>query len=119
EATYMGAPLFHGTGLSQFILSFALGSKVVMRRKFNPEEALRGVAEHRCTALVLVPTMLQRIVDLPKDVREKYDTSALRIIFVAGSALSPDLGNRANEAFGQAGPEHSGSYAVRVQRRRP
>ncbi|MET8999899.1 acyl-CoA synthetase [Amycolatopsis sp. Hca4] len=114
EATYMGAPLFHGTGLSQFILSFALGSKVVMRRKFNPEEALRGVAEHRCTALVLVPTMLQRIVDLPKDVREKYDTSALRIIFVAGSALSPDLGNRANEAFGPVVHNLYGSTEVAV-----
>jgi fatty-acyl-CoA synthase len=114
EATYMGAPLFHGTGLSQFILSFALGSKVVMRRKFTPEEALRGVAEHRCTALVLVPTMLQRIVDLPRDVREKYDTSALRIIFVAGSALSPDLGNRANEAFGPVVHNLYGSTEVAV-----
>ncbi|MEU0532717.1 acyl-CoA synthetase [Amycolatopsis tolypomycina] len=114
EATYMGAPLFHGTGLSQFILSFALGSKVVMRRKFNPEEALRGVAEHKCTALVLVPTMLQRIVDLPKDVRDKYDTSALRIIFVAGSALSPDLGNRANEAFGPVVHNLYGSTEVAV-----
>ncbi|MEV4149849.1 acyl-CoA synthetase [Amycolatopsis sp. NPDC049691] len=114
EATYMGAPLFHGTGLSQFILSFALGSKVVMRRKFTPEEALRGVAEHKCTALVLVPTMLQRIVDLPKDVREKYDTSSLRIIFVAGSALSPDLGNRANEAFGPVVHNLYGSTEVAV-----
>ncbi|WP_410645276.1 acyl-CoA synthetase [Amycolatopsis sp. lyj-346] len=114
EATYMGAPLFHGTGLSQFILSFALGSKVVMRRKFNPEEALRGVAEHNCTALVLVPTMLQRIVDLPKAVRQKYDTSALRIIFVAGSALSPDLGNRANEAFGPVVHNLYGSTEVAV-----
>ena len=114
EATYMGAPLFHGTGLSQFILSFALGSKVVMRRRFNPEEALRGVAEHRCTALVLVPTMLQRVVDLPKDVRAKYDTSALRIVFVAGSALAPDLGNRANEAFGPVVHNLYGSTEVAV-----
>ncbi|WP_290057532.1 acyl-CoA synthetase [Amycolatopsis solani] len=114
EATYMGAPLFHGTGLSQFILSFALGSTVVMRRKFSPEEALKGVAEHKCTALVLVPTMLQRIVDLPKETRAKYDTSALRIIFVAGSALSPDLGNRANEAFGPVVHNLYGSTEVAV-----
>jgi fatty-acyl-CoA synthase len=114
EATYMGAPLFHGTGLSQFILSFALGSTVVMRRKFSPEETLRGVAEHRCTALVLVPTMLQRIVDLPKETLAKYDTASLRIIFVAGSALSPDLGNRANEAFGPVVHNLYGSTEVAV-----
>ncbi|MFE6614725.1 acyl-CoA synthetase [Amycolatopsis sp. NPDC057786] len=114
EATYMGAPLFHGTGLSQFILSFALGSKVVMRRKFVPEETLRGVAENRCTTLVLVPTMLQRIVDLPEEIRAKYDTSCLRIIFVAGSALSPDLGNRATAAFGDVVHNLYGSTEVAV-----
>ncbi|WP_116205283.1 acyl-CoA synthetase [Amycolatopsis circi] len=114
EATYMGAPLFHGTGLSQFILSFALGCTVVMRRKFDPEATLKGVATHRCTALVLVPTMLQRIVDLPKEVRDRYDTSCLRIIFVAGSALSPDLGNRANEEFGDVVHNLYGSTEVAV-----
>ncbi|MGW7536267.1 acyl-CoA synthetase [Amycolatopsis sp. NPDC054798] len=114
EATFMGAPLFHGTGLSQFILSFALGCTVVMRRKFDPEATLKGVAKHRCTALVLVPTMLQRIVDLPKEVLDRYDTSCLRIIFVAGSALSPDLGNRANEQFGDVVHNLYGSTEVAV-----
>jgi fatty-acyl-CoA synthase len=114
EATYMGAPLFHGTGLSQFILSFALGSKVVVRRRFNPEEAIRGIEEHRCTALVLVPTMLQRIVDLPSDVLDRYDTSSLRIIFVAGSALAPDLGNRATALFGDVVHNLYGSTEVAV-----
>jgi fatty-acyl-CoA synthase len=114
ESTFMGAPLFHGTGISQFILSFALGSKVVVRRKFNPEETLRGIEEHECTALVLVPTMLQRIVDLPKETLDKYDTSSLRIIFVAGSALSPDLGNRATAAFGDVVHNLYGSTEVAV-----
>jgi fatty-acyl-CoA synthase len=114
EATYVGAPLFHGTGLSQFILSFALGSTVVVRRKFNPEETLRGIEEHRCTALVLVPTMLQRIVDLPPETLDKYDTSSLRIIFVAGSALSPDLGNRTTAAFGEVVHNLYGSTEVAV-----
>jgi fatty-acyl-CoA synthase len=114
ERIFLGAPLFHGTGLSQFILSFALGSRVVMRRRFDPEETLRGVEENRCTALVLVPTMLQRIVDLGPEVIAKYDTSSLRIIFVAGSALSPDLGNRATQAFGDVVHNLYGSTEVAV-----
>ncbi|WP_116047473.1 acyl-CoA synthetase [Amycolatopsis palatopharyngis] len=114
ESTYMGAPLFHGTGLSQFILSFALGSKVVMRRRFDPEETLRGVEEHKCTALVLVPTMLQRIVDLDPAILAKYDTSSLRIVFVAGSALSPDLGNRTTDLFGDVVHNLYGSTEVAV-----
>ncbi|PRX47129.1 fatty-acyl-CoA synthase [Prauserella shujinwangii] len=114
ESTFLGAPLFHGTGLSQFILSFALGSKVVVRRRFDPEETLRGIEEHRCTALVLVPTMLQRIVDLGPDVVGRYDTSSLRIVFVAGSALAPDLGNRATALFGDVVHNLYGSTEVAV-----
>ncbi|MFI6030377.1 acyl-CoA synthetase [Amycolatopsis magusensis] len=114
ESTFLAAPMFHATGLSQSILSFALGSKVVLRRKFDPEATLRGIAEHRCTALVVVPTMLQRIVDLGPEVIGKYDTSALRIIFVAGSALSPDLGNRATKLFGDVVHNLYGSTEVAV-----
>ncbi|HVV12821.1 acyl-CoA synthetase [Amycolatopsis sp.] len=114
EATFLGAPIFHGTGVSQFILSYALGSRVVMRRRFDPEATLRGVEENKCTALVLVPTMLQRIVDLDPEVISRYDTSSLRIIFVAGSALSPDLGNRATEIFGDVIHNLYGSTEVAV-----
>jgi len=114
EATFMGAPLFHATGISQFILSCALGCTVVVRRKFDPEATLRGVAEHRCTALVLVPTMLQRILDLGPEVIGRYDTSSLRIIFVAGSALAPEVGNRATELFGDVIHNLYGSTEVAV-----
>ncbi|GAA1223527.1 acyl-CoA synthetase [Prauserella halophila] len=114
EATYMGAPLFHGTGISQFILSLALGNTVVVRRKFDPEEALRGIEQYRCTALVLVPTMLQRITDLGPEVIGKYDTSSLRIVFLAGSALPPDIGNRATELFGPVIHNLYGSTEVAV-----
>ncbi|WP_197320187.1 acyl-CoA synthetase [Saccharomonospora sp. NB11] len=114
EATYFGAPLFHATGISQFMLSCALGCTVVLRRKFDPEATLRGIQEHRCTALVVVPTMLQRMLDLGPDVLSRYDTSSLRVIFVAGSALSPELGNRAQEAFGEVVHNVYGSTEVAV-----
>lgn len=114
ECTMMAAPLFHGTGLSQFILSFGLGSTVVMRRRFDPRATLAAVAENRATALVLVPTMLQRILDLGPEVLDSYDTSSLRIVFSAGSALSPELGNRATAAFGDVVHNLYGSTEVAV-----
>lgn len=114
EASYVASPLFHATGFSQLILACALGSTVVLRRQFDPEATLRGIAEQRCSALVLVPTMLQRLVDLDPEVRARYDTSCLRIIFVAGSALSPDLGNRVTEIFGDVLHNLYGSTEVAV-----
>ncbi|GGS42628.1 fatty-acyl-CoA synthase [Actinokineospora fastidiosa] len=114
ECTVLGAPLFHATGLSQFILSFALGSCVVLRRKFDPETMLADIAANRATAVVLVPTMLQRVLDLGPEVLAKYDTSSLRILFTAGSALSPELGNRATKAFGDVIHNLYGSTEVAV-----
>jgi fatty-acyl-CoA synthase len=114
ECTVMAAPLFHGTGLSQFLLSFALGSTVVLRRRFEPEATLRAIQDNRATALVLVPTMLRRILDVGKDILDEYDTSSLRIVFCAGSALPPELGNRATEAFGDVVHNLYGSTEVAV-----
>jgi fatty-acyl-CoA synthase len=114
ECTMLAAPLFHATGISQFILSFGLSSTVVLRRRFNPEETLRAVQDNRATALVLVPTMLQRILGLGPEVLDRYDTSSLRIIFCSGSALSPELGNRATAAFGDVVHNLYGSTEVAV-----
>lgn len=114
ESTYMAAPIFHGTGLSQALLSFALGCKVVTHRRFNAEATIRGVAEQKCTALVVVPTMLQRIIDLGPDVLSKYDTSSLRIIFAAGSAIPPDTVTRTLDTFGPVLYNLYGSTEVAV-----
>lgn len=100
QTCMLAAPMFHGTGLGQAVLSLALGNRLVLRRKFNPEETLRAVQNHGCDVLVVVPTMLQRMLSLPKDVRDRYDTSSLKIIFVSGSAMPPDLVERTLAEFG-------------------
>ncbi len=114
EATVIAAPLFHGTGLSQFVLTLALASTTVMTRRFDPERTLSLIEKYRCTGLVLVPTMLQRILDLGDDVLGKYDTSSLRILFTAGAALSPEVGNRAMKSFGDVIYNLYGSTEVAV-----
>ena len=114
QPMHMAAPMFHGTGLSQVLLAFALGNTVVLRRRFDPEETLRVVAEHRCAVLVVVPTMLQRIIDLGPEVLGKYDTSSLRIIFAAGSAIPRDVVTRTMDIFGDVLYNLYGSTEVAV-----
>jgi fatty-acyl-CoA synthase len=114
ESTFIGTPMFHATGLSQLILAFALGSTVVANRRFDPEVTLRAVWENRCTALVLVPTMLRRILDLPAETLNGHDMSSLRIILTAGSPLTPDLCQRTAEVFGDVLYNLYGSTEVAV-----
>jgi fatty-acyl-CoA synthase len=98
ETTELCVPMFHALGFSQAVFGIALGSTLVVRRRFKPEDALASVDEHRASAVVAVPVMLRRMVDVPKTQRQ-FDTSSLKIILVSGSALGPDLATRAIQAF--------------------
>ncbi|GAB2508587.1 acyl-CoA synthetase [Nocardia heshunensis] len=94
------SPIFHSTGFGTWLAGVAFGNKVVTARRFDAERTLRLIAEHRADMLVAVPTMLHRMVELDKTIRDKYDTSSLKAIVIAGSALSPELSVRTAEVFG-------------------
>ena len=100
ECTYIAPPMFHALGFAHLSLALSLGSKVVTRRRFRPEEFLGGIAEHRATAAIVVPAMLQRTLELGPDRIADFDTSALRIIFCAGSQLPGPVATATLDAFG-------------------
>jgi fatty-acyl-CoA synthase len=100
ERTLIAAPLFHSWGLAHLILGVGLSSTVVLRRRFDPEDTLAALDEYGCTALVVVPVMLQRMLELGPKVLGRYDTAALRVIAASGSALPGELATNVMEAFG-------------------
>ena len=73
---------------------------MVTTRRFKPERTLQLIADHKADMLVAVPTMLHRFVELAPDVIASYDTSSLKVIAIAGSALTPELSNRVQDTFG-------------------
>jgi acyl-CoA synthetase (AMP-forming)/AMP-acid ligase II len=100
ERTMIAAPMFHSWGFVHFTLGMGLGSTLVLRRKFDPEDTLSAVAQHDCTALIVVPVMLQRILELPAETIDKYDLSALRVVAASGSALPGEMAIRLMDRFG-------------------
>jgi acyl-CoA synthetase (AMP-forming)/AMP-acid ligase II len=92
--------MFHSWGFGHFTLALPLASTLVLHRKFDPEETLRAVAQHRASALAVVPVMLQRMLELGQETIASYDVSSLRAIALSGSALPGELATRAMDAFG-------------------
>jgi fatty-acyl-CoA synthase len=101
ETTMIAAPLFHSWGFVHFTLGMSLSSTLVLRRRFDPEATLELTARHACTALIVVPVMMQRILELPPATLERYDLSAVRVVAVSGSALPGALSDRWMDAFGE------------------
>jgi fatty-acyl-CoA synthase len=100
ETTMIAAPMFHSWGFAHFTLGMPLASTLILQRRFDPEETLRAVAQHRASSLALVPVMLQRILDLDPRTIARYDLRSLRILAVSGSALPGELAIRAMDTFG-------------------
>jgi len=100
ETIELAVPMFHALGFAGMALGLALGSTLVVRRHFDPEATLDSLQDNQVTALIVVPVMLQRMLELPDNEVAARDTSHLKVIFVSGSALSVDLVKRSMKAFG-------------------
>jgi fatty-acyl-CoA synthase len=100
EKHLIAAPLFHAWGIGQYLIGTALSATLILQNRFDAEKTLAAIDEHKPTVLAVVPVMLSRILELPQEVRAKYDTSSLRIVFASGSALPGELAERWMDAFG-------------------
>ncbi len=100
ETMMIPAPLSHSWGLAVLHLSLPLRATVVLLERFDARECLRMVAEHQVNTLIVVPIMLQRILDLSEAARSRYDTSSLRMVVCGGATLSEATALRFIEAYG-------------------
>jgi fatty-acyl-CoA synthase len=100
DTAFVASPVYHAWGLGVSVLMLAMGSTIVVRRHFDPEEVLVAIAEHRCSAVVLVPVMLNRLVSHGERRSGDLDLSSLRIIASSGAQLEASLATRAMDALG-------------------
>jgi acyl-CoA synthetase (AMP-forming)/AMP-acid ligase II len=97
---HVAAPLFHTWGLAHLLLGMLLETELVLTRRFEPEQFLRTIEEQRCDSAIVIPVFLQRVLQLPAEVRAKYDVSRLKVVASSGSALPGDLAQEWMDAFG-------------------
>ena len=94
--THIAAPLFHTWGFAHLMLAMLLGSTMVLRRRFEPADAL--AATEGCDSLVVIPVMLQRM--LAVESTDQPDLSRLKVVASSGSALPGDLALEWMDRFG-------------------
>jgi long-chain acyl-CoA synthetase len=89
--TLIANPLYHSAAYGYSMLVLGQGGVVVLERRFDAETFLRLIEAHRVTHLQMVPTMMHRLLKLPEDVRDRYDTGSLRHVLHGAGPCSPAL----------------------------
>jgi acyl-CoA synthetase (AMP-forming)/AMP-acid ligase II len=94
------APMFHLADLTTWITQSVVGGTHVIVPKFDPVAVMAAIDRHGVTTVLLVPTMLQALVDHPE--RGAFDLTTLRTILYAGSPVTELLVRRAMGALPHA-----------------
>lgn len=81
----VAGPLYHAGPLIGS-RSLAAGIPLIISDRFQAEEVLARIAEHKVASTVMVPTHFIRLLKLDERIRRRYDVSSLRFVMQTGSA---------------------------------
>ncbi|MEU2489714.1 acyl-CoA synthetase [Streptomyces sp. NPDC007883] len=82
-------PLMHGTSTLTSFIGFGFGQRVVLHRKYVPEEVLRTIERERVTSVSLVgDAMLRPLVDALNGPLKGTDLSSLFSVSSSGAIMS-------------------------------
>ena len=98
--TLFAAPMFHLANGAAMLASMTLGNTTVFVPSFTPAGVLQAIQSERATQVLLVPTMIQMLVDYPE--RANYDTTSLLSVLYGASPISEGVMRRALAAFANA-----------------
>jgi bile acid-coenzyme A ligase len=82
-------PLYHNAPYTLTHVALFSGSHLVGMRRFDAAEALRLIQQYRVNWVSFVPTMMNRIWNLPD--RETFDISSLELVWHMAAPMPPAL----------------------------
>jgi long-chain acyl-CoA synthetase len=101
ETVYLSpAPLYHAAPLHWTLMTTYNGGTTVIMEKFEPEQSLRLIQEHRVTHSQWVPIMFVRMLKLDEAVRKAYDTSSLQYAIHAAAPCPVEIKERMIDWWG-------------------
>ncbi|MET9241858.1 AMP-binding protein [Nonomuraea sp. NPDC003709] len=103
------SPMYHSAPCAHTQFALHLGHTVVVAPKFEPVTILELVERYRVTNAMMVPTMFHRMLQLPEEVRGKYDVSSLRQVIHTAAACPVAVKQQIMDWWGPVLYEYYGS----------
>lgn len=102
ETVYLSpAPLYHAAPLHYNMMAMFQGGTSVIMEKFDPEQALKLIEEHRATHSQWVPIMFIRMLKLPQEVRDAYDVSSMQFAIHAAAPCPVEVKEKMIQWWGE------------------
>jgi len=108
----IAGPMYHAAPNAFAMRALTAADRIVSMPRFEAKEFLALVERHRITNAFLVPTMLVRLLRLPRDVRRRHDLSSLSHVLVAAAPCPPDVKAAALDWLGPIVHEFYGGTEV-------
>jgi long-chain acyl-CoA synthetase len=102
-------PFYHSAQWAFSYLPMIGGSSVVMQHKFDSAAMLELIDRHGCTNVHLVPTQMKRMLDLPDDVKRRFDGVSLTTVWHGAAPCPPAVKRGLIEWMGPKITEYYGS----------
>jgi len=98
KSSLISVPFFHATGCFAVMVPAVFGgSKLVMQRRWNAEQALELIEREKITTAGGVPTIAWQLIEHPRF--KEFDTSSIETISYGGAPSAPELVRRLKERF--------------------
>jgi long-chain acyl-CoA synthetase len=107
--TIVTGPMYHSAPNAYGAFALRAGGDVVLQPRFDPEELLAMIEQHRATHLHMVPTMFVRLLKLPEEVKRRYDLSSLKHVVHAAAPCPPHVKRGMIDWWGPIINEYYGS----------
>jgi long-chain acyl-CoA synthetase len=105
----LACPWYHTAPLVMAAPSVHRGHTLVIMDRFQPRQSLELIERNRVTITHLVPTQFVRLLALPEDERQGYDTSSLRHVIHGAAPCAPEVKRRMIEWLGPVIDEYYAS----------
>jgi bile acid-coenzyme A ligase len=89
DTQLVAVPLSHNTGMTTATMGLLMRHHLVLMPRFDPDEFLRLIGEHRVSFLVVVPTIMQRLLPVYRADPDAYDLSSIRRLWHVGAPCPP------------------------------
>jgi long-chain acyl-CoA synthetase len=106
--TVLTGPMYHAAPNVYGLWAARTGGFCVLQQRFDAEELLSIIEQHRITHVHMVPTMFVRLLKLPQGTRTRYDLSSLKFVVHAAAPCPPEIKRQMIDWWGPVIHEYYG-----------